>query len=63
MRREHTKATLMSWSKEKLADYIIMLERNNNELHETIDRQYYNCMHMIDDMNILNECYKEGEKL
>lgn len=61
MEKVHQKATLMRWPKEKLADYIIMLERNNNSLRESFDIQYHNCLTMINDMDILNKRYKDSK--
>ena len=54
MNKKHSVKTLMSLSKQRIADYCIMLENNNQVLQDTIEIQYANCMKLLDDMKILN---------
>ena len=37
--KEHKQSTLMRWSKRDLVEQIMVLEHNNNVLHETIHQQ------------------------
>ena len=61
--KEHKKATLLRWSKEELADYILMLEHNINAVNESFDIQYYNCLKMLDDMKLINKTYAEAKRI
>jgi len=45
--KEYKRKTLMGWTKKELADRIMVLEHNNNVLHETIDQQAKNFMEMM----------------
>ncbi len=63
MQKEHKKQTLLNWSKEELADYIIMLEHNINVVNESFENQYNNCLKMIDDMKLLNKTYFEAKQI
>ena len=63
MQKEHKKQTLLNWSKEELADYIMMLEHNINVINESFEIQYNNCLKMIDDMKLLNKTYFEAKQI
>lgn len=63
MQKEHKKQTLLNWSKEELADYIMMLEHNINVVNESFENQYNNCLKMIDDMKLLNKTYFEAKQI
>jgi hypothetical protein len=55
-----TKSSLMShYTKEELADLVIMHEKNAKVLNETIDQQYRNAMKLLEDMNVMNKTHKE----
>lgn len=45
--KEHKQSTLMEWSKRELVEQIMMLEHNNNALHETINQQFVNFSEMM----------------
>lgn len=61
--KEHKKQTLLNWSKEELADYIMMLEHNINVVNESFDVQYNNCLKMLDDMKLVNKTYFEAKQI
>ena len=61
--KEHTKTTLLKWSKEELADYCIMLEHNINAISESFDNQYNNCLKILDDMKLINKTYFEAKQI
>ena len=63
MQKEHKKETLMRWSKEELADYILCLEHNINAVSESFDNQYHNCMKLLDDMKLINKTYFEAKQI
>lgn len=63
MQKEHKKQTLLNWSKEELADYIMTLEHNINVVNESFEIQYNNCLKMIDDMKLLNKTYFEAKQI
>lgn len=46
--KEHKKETLMNWKKEKLVDWVLALEHNNNVLHDTVDTQAENFKKMVE---------------
>lgn len=58
MEKEHRKSTLMNYTKEQLVEHIMCLEHNNNVLEENFNRQYENCMKLLNDMNLINDTYK-----
>ena len=62
MEKEHKKATLMSYTKECLVEYCMCLEHNNNVMEENFNRQYENCMKLLDDMKLVNDTYKNRKK-
>lgn len=62
MEKEHKKSTLMKWPKEKLVDYIMSLEHNNNALHESFEIQYGNCVKIIDELTEVKKRYKDHLK-
>ena len=45
--KEHKQRTLMRWSKRELVEHIMVLEHNNNVLHETIHQQFINFSEMM----------------
>lgn len=45
--KEHKQSTLMKWSKQELVEQIMLLEHNNNALHETINQQFVNFSEML----------------
>lgn len=61
--KEHKKVTLMRWSKEKLAEHIMMLEHNINALKESFENQYSNCLRLLDDMKLLNKTFWEAKEI
>ena len=61
--KEHKKATLMRWSKEDLAEHIMMLEHNINALKESFENQYSNCLKLVDDMKLLNRTFWEEKEI
>ena len=61
--KEHKKATLMKWSKEELAEYIMCLEHNINVVQESFDNQYHNCLKLLDDMKLINKTYMEAKEI
>lgn len=61
--KEHKKATLLGWSKEELADYILMLEHNINAVNESFDNQYNNCIKLLEDMRLVNKTYFEAKQI
>ncbi len=61
--KEHKKATLMRWSKEELAEYILCLEHNINAVNESFDNQYNNCLKLLDDMKLINKTYAEAKSI
>lgn len=61
--KEHKKYTLMRWSKEELAEHIIMLEHNINALNESFENQYSNCLKLVDDMKLLNKTFWEAKEI
>ena len=61
--KEHKKATLLGWSKEELADYILMLEHNINVVQESFENQYANCLKLLSDMNLINKTYLEAKQI
>ena len=61
--KEHKKATLMRWSKEELAEHIMMLEHNINALKESFEIQYSNCLKLLDDMKLLNKTFGEAKEI
>ena len=63
IQKEHKKTTLMKWSKEELADYILILEHNINAVQESFDNQYHNCMKLLDGMNLINKTYAEAKSI
>lgn len=63
IQKEHKKATLMRWSKEDLAEHILMLEHNINALDETFENQYSNCLKLLDNMALLNNTFGEAKEI
>ena len=63
VQKEHKKATLLRWSKEELADYVLMLEHNINAVSESLDNQYNNCLKILDDMKLINKTYFEAKQI
>lgn len=63
MQKEHKKETLMRWSKEELAEYILCLEHNINTVSEIFDNQYHNCIKLLDDMKLINKTYLEAKQI
>lgn len=61
--KEHKKATLMRWSKEELAEHIMMLEHNINVLKESFENQYSNCLKLVDNMSLLNRTFREAKEI
>jgi hypothetical protein len=61
--KEHKKDTLMRWSKEELAEHIMMLEHNINALNESFENQYSNCLKLLDDMKLLNKTFWEAKEI
>ena len=61
--KEHKKETLMRWSKEELAEYIMCLEHNINVVSESFDNQYHNCLKLLGDMNLVNKTYLEAKQI
>lgn len=61
--KEHKKETLMRWSKEELAEYIICLEHNINAVSESFDNQYHNCLKLLDNMKLINKTYLEAKQI
>lgn len=47
--KEYSESYLMTWSKKQLVEQIIMLTKNNNILHDTIERQYENFTKLLDE--------------
>lgn len=60
--KEHSRNTLMQWSKADLIEHILCLEHNVNVLHETFEQQYKNCMQLLDDMKLINDTLKSVRK-
>ena len=60
MTDNHTEKTLMSYSKQKLVDHCIALEKTNAALRTTFEIQYENCMKMVEDMKILNNTLEKA---
>ncbi|MEG1022365.1 MAG: hypothetical protein RSE50_12710 [Myroides sp.] len=46
--KEHSKTTLMNWTKEQLAEHVMCLEHNNNVLHENNNIQYENITKLLE---------------
>ena len=63
VQKEHKKKTLMNYTKEELADLIIMLEHNYNVLNERFDNQYNNCIKFLNDMSLVNKTYFEAKEI
>ena len=63
VQKEHKKATLMRWSKEELAEYILCLEHNINALNDSFENQYCNCVKMLADMAVVNKTYTEAKSI
>lgn len=61
--KEHRKSALMKWTKEELADHIMCLEHNYNNLYQSFDNQYHNCLKLLDDMKLVNETYRHAKRL
>lgn len=61
--KEHTKTTLMKWTKEELVDHIMCLEHNINVISESFDNQYNNCLKLLDDMKLVNKTYNEAKTI
>jgi signal transduction protein with GAF and PtsI domain len=61
--KEHLKKTLMKWNKERLVDYIMCLEHNNNALAERFEIQYQNCMRLLDDVKAVQQGYRDAKAL
>lgn len=61
--KEHRKTALMKWTKEELAEHIVCLEHNYNNLHESFDNQYHNCLKLLDDMKLVNDTYSKAKRL
>ena len=61
--KEHKKATLRTWSKEELIDYILMLEHNINATGESFDIQYKNVVKLLNQMSLVNKTYAEAKKI
>ena len=55
---QHSEKTLNSWSKQQIIKHCMCLEHNNKVLNESFERQYQNCMKIVEDMNLLNDTYK-----
>ena len=63
VQKEHRKATLMKWTKEELADYVMCLEHNINVVNESFDNQYNNCLKLLDDMKLINKTYAKTKSI
>lgn len=63
LEKEHKKATLMSWTKAELVEYIMCLEHNNNALQESFDIQYKNCLNLINLTAELKDRHLNSKKL
>ena len=61
-KQEHTRKTLMNYSKEDLVEHCLCLEHNNHALKQQFEVQYANCMKIIDDMNLLNDTYRAAKE-
>lgn len=61
--KEHRKATLMHWSKEEMAEHIMMLEHNLNSIGESFDIQYKNVINMLNQMSLVNKTYVEAKEI
>jgi len=61
MNAEHSRKTLMGYSKEDLVEHCMALEHNNKALKMQFETQYQNCMKIIEDMNVLNKGFKETQ--
>ena len=53
--KQHTRGTLMNYSKSDLVEHCMALEHNISALKERFEVQYSNCMKIVDDMKLLNE--------
>jgi len=62
MNKQHTKSTLLGYTKEELVEHCLCIEHNNKALKESFEIQYQNCMKMIDDMKLLNTRLEEARK-
>ncbi len=62
MKTKHSKTTLSGWSKKRLIEHAMMLEYNYETIQQSFDNQYSNCMKLIEDMNLLNQTYKDSKK-
>ena len=60
MTDNHTEKTLMSYSKQELVNHCMALEKTNEALRTTFEKQYENCMKIIEDMKILNSTLKKA---
>lgn len=47
--KEYSESYLMTWNKKQLVEQIIMLTKNNNILHDTIEQQYENFTKLLDE--------------
>ena len=60
MTNNHTEKTLMSYSKQELVNHCMALEKTNEALRTTFEKQYENCMKIIEDMKILNSTLEKA---
>ena len=60
MTDNHTEKTLMSYSKQELVNHCMALEKTNEALRTTFEKQYENCMKIIEDMKILNSTLEKA---
>lgn len=48
--KEYSESYLMTWSKKQLVEQVIMLTKNNNILHDTINQQYENFKKLLNEV-------------
>ena len=48
--KEYSESYLMTWTKKQLVEQVIMLTKNNNTLHDTINQQYENFKKLLNDV-------------
>lgn len=63
--KEHTKETLMNYTKKELVEHYMCLQHNNNVLRKRFEIQYQNCLNIVNNMSLLNDQFnfvkKEGK--
>lgn len=57
-----SKSYLMTFSKAELVDRILMLEKNEEVLKETINQQYKNAMDIFKGMDLFNKTFEGSTK-